>query len=100
MIQRYGLFIDDDIDCAADGEYVLYEDHLAEIEAHAAALTDSLLAEIHRLDKDLALNASMLARQCDLARDAETIANRQEKEIKKLTESLLYYVKEALKEQP
>ena len=58
------------------GRYVLYEDHLAEIEAHAAALTDSLLAEIHRLDKDLALNASMLARQCDLARDAETEAKR------------------------
>jgi len=70
------------------GRYVLYEDHLAEIEAHVAALTDSLLAEIHRLDKDLALNASMLARQTDLARDAETIANRQAKEIKRLRNAI------------
>jgi len=74
------------------GDFVLYEDCLAEIAKHNEAI-ESLLKEIHRLDKEL-------AQQCDLARDAEAIANRQEKEIKKLTESLLYYVKEALKEQP
>ena len=68
------------------GRYVLYEDHLAEIEAHVAALTDSLLAEIHRLDKDLALNASMLARQTDLARAAETA----EKHLRNALENIRY----------
>ena len=60
----------------------------------------SIPEHILDLKADLALNASMLAKQTDLARDAETIASRQDKEIKRLTESLLYYVKEALKEQP
>jgi len=52
----------------------------------------SIPEHILDLKADLALNASMLAKQTDLARDAETI--------ERLTESLLYYVKEALKEQP
>ena len=60
----------------------------------------SIPEHILDLKASLALNASMLAKQTDLARDAEAMANRQDKEIKRLTESLLYYVKEALKEQP
>jgi len=37
----------------------------------AAKEVDRLRAEVGRLTKDLALNAKMLARQCDLARQAE-----------------------------
>lgn len=36
----------------------------------------ALLAEVRRLREDLAANAAMLARQCDLAREAETAAGR------------------------
>lgn len=41
---------------------------------------DELLAEIDALRADLASNAAMLARQCDLAREAETHASRATRE--------------------
>jgi hypothetical protein len=88
MIDRF------DVSCNLDnlksGRYVLYEDHLAE------------LAEAK---KDLALNASMLARQTDLARAAETA----EKHLRNALENIRYNTRDnnafmiaedALKEQP
>lgn len=38
--------------------------------------------EIRRLTKDLALNAAMLAKQCDLARQAETERDEARAEVK------------------
>jgi len=49
-----------------DGEYVMYEDYLSQLLS---------------IDKDLKLNASMLAKQCDLARDAETRVKELEAEV-------------------
>ena len=40
------------------------------------SLIEVLCKQVDDLKKDLALNASMLARQCDLAREAETQALR------------------------
>ena len=47
-----------------DGEYVMYEDYLSQLLS---------------IDKDLKLNASMLAKQCDLAREAEQERERLSK---------------------
>ena len=100
MIRRYDAYSEGQED---DGRFVFYEDHIAEI----IALSDitygierSLRRDLAEAKKDLALNASMLARQTDLARDAETIANRQAKEIKRLNKllSLAWFFPE--KEQP
>lgn len=45
---------------------------------------DRLKAECDRLKADLALNATMLARQCDLARDAEHECDRLKAELARL----------------
>ncbi len=49
----------------ADGEQLAYYDEITEQE---------LRAEVGRLRAELAANADMLAKQCDLAREAETNA--------------------------
>jgi len=47
-----------------------------------------LISRIKELEADLKLNASMLARQCDLARDAETRAEKAEASKAKLKEAI------------
>ena len=48
----------------------------------------ALLIEVENLQKDLKLNASMLARQCDMARDAENRAMEAEALLKKMIEQV------------
>ena len=43
-----------------------------------------LLSHIKELELDLTVNASMLARQCDLAKEAETKAKELENELAKI----------------
>ncbi|OQC48565.1 MAG: hypothetical protein BWX58_01138 [Deltaproteobacteria bacterium ADurb.Bin026] len=47
-----------------------------------------LRGEIAELKKELALNASMLARQCNLAREAEAKEMKSQKEIERLKQEL------------
>ena len=105
MIRRYDAYSEDQKD---DGRFVFYEDHIAEI----IALSDitygierSLRRDLAKAKKDLALNASMLARQTDLARAAETA----EKHLRNALENIRYNTRDnnafmiaedALKEQP
>ena len=50
---------------------------------------DRMTEEILALQKDLALNASMLAKQTDLARDAETECHKAQREAEQLRKDAL-----------
>jgi hypothetical protein len=50
----------------------------------AEAETERLKAEVERLRIDLQVNATILARQCDMARDAEREALEAKREIERL----------------
>jgi len=74
---------------AEDGLFILYANHLT-------ALAEKEL-EIKRLSVDLSVNATMMARQCDLAREAEREAlsskwknDEWAKDVLRLTETIKY----------
>ena len=131
MIKRYDAYSEGQDD---DGRFVFYEEHLAELQPliekaadflgtdkglwsvgcieaalvyakHLREEVEKQYKEIANLKKDLALNASMLARQCDLAREAETEAKRLRNALIEITDypeerMTCEIAEEALKEQP
>ena len=115
MIQRYDYCdIKTDFDVykemqkSEQGDFVYYEEHLAEITALSDityGIERSLRRDLAEAKKDLALNASMLAKQTDMAREAETEA----KHLRNALENIRYNTRDnnafmiaedALKEQP
>ncbi len=67
------------------------DDDLAECVCAVLNAAPALLDEVGRLQTDLALNAQMLARQCDLAREAETRELQAKREVEKLRGALEFY---------